>query len=269
MRSILGATLVLTIAASLVACEQPDTVDALDGVDEPTLETRDKPGSGGTNGLPGGLYFDYERDVIDAAKRRLIIPGTTEIVPEIGYNMLQVVDGRRVFEYAVACAVPDGVVVTWKTYSFPGKGHLTTTERWLKEPLDEQGFLDLLACVVAHINPQVGVDILLSGPDVTDDGQNHSLFWVDEARWIARVGEYGIDYIVWPNPLFVPPPCVVSGDPMDALKERVCGKDPGRCALRQGYEADCKLEGGQTWCLGQPAIMTSLQEQDVPTMYCF
>ncbi len=271
MRNLIHEAMALAIAASFFGCAEADTADAFDGQDEPALETRDKPGSGGTNGLYAGIYFDYETLLINAAEKPLVDPGTNQINADIGNHLLQNPDGRHVFQYAAACGVPAEMVVEWQGEQFTGLGHLAFREEWLKRGLRERAIEDLLACVAAHMNKNTGVPILLSGPHVHDDGADHSEFWVDEARWTARLTEDGYaKYFVWPNPLFVPPACVVSGDPMDAIKERFCGQNPDDCQLERGDERECDGTPEEGWyCGGQPAIMTSLRESDVPTMYCF
>src|ERR1700755_2859266 len=83
----------------------PESIED-EALDSPPLQTLDGPdGSHGTNGLPSGI-FQARRDVIAAFMNvPLLVNG--ELNPGFT-NYLLDADNKKVFEYAVQCALPIG-----------------------------------------------------------------------------------------------------------------------------------------------------------------
>lgn len=261
--------LVLAFVPLFAGCVAGEPVEDLD---EPPARPMDKNGSTGTNGLDSPEYFFNELHLVKAAASPLADPGSTEVTAAVQSTLLSTPSGVEVFEYAVRCALPEDVTVTWGDTKMNGLGHLLSTEHWLQSPLSEEATLSLLACMVAHVNPfGQHVPLLLTGPDVSFDGLDHDDFDVDEALWVARRNAAGgIEYVVWPSEV-LQKEC--GPDPMSALMQRVCGQSPGACHILQGDPSDCVVdaESGGYFCLGQPALETTLRSKDLKVLYpgCF
>lgn len=126
----------------------------------------------------------------------------------------------------------------------------------------------------AHLNPTgEEVPIFLSGPNVAIAPANKA-YPVDEALWVVTGTEVGFFYDVWP---IMPFPEMCQANPLDALKERVCGQDAIACDLTPhdnlaGCNPVVPFVEGHYLCNGKPAIKTSLQNAEfLPDMYpkCF
>lgn len=273
MRSLFGAVSVVLLGASLFGCTETDTSDLLDASEAPPLEGQTGPGpsSGGSNGLKYQVVQEWQPYLIKAAFRPLLEAGTNHTaVDSEAFVLAQSDAGRSLFHYAVACGVPAGMVISSNGYDFEGKGHMMLSKKWIDEGLTVPEANELLGCVAAHMNKRKGVPIVLSGPNVIDDGIDHSEFWVEEARWGAKiVSPSHAIFLAWLMPNFQPPACTLYPSPAEALEERFCGTNPQQCDLVVGDPQDCKpaKEGGWT-CEGNPVVETRLTEEDLPEMYC-
>lgn len=255
-----GAT-VMALAACLSGCAGEETFDEMA---EPELSPLHGGSSGGTNGASDLEFSLLASEILDATTGPLVSPGTMDVHPAIVGNLLADPAGARMLDYAVQCALPASDVVNWGPKEFHGKGHLSTTDGWLSGGLNGRATNDLFACMLVHLNPYgIHVDILLTGPDVPDDGMDHSDFKVPEAVWLAEKIGPQMHYTVWPTKPFT---ILCAADPMDALRERVCGQNPGACSLSKGASLaqDCVRDqpSGGYYCNGKPTILTTLKEAD-------
>ncbi len=230
-------------------------------------EQADKFGAGGTNGLDTDLYYAFEDNLVLATYLPLVKSGGMEVNPAVGALLLNDEHGKTVFDYAMKCALPRRAgsnTVIWNGEEHTGGGILNSGAEWLLGPLSDTARHELLACMAAHLNPfEIHVDILLSGPDTDDDGLEHPKFNVDEALWVVRRNVDGtLVYVVWPLESFQK---MCSSDPFVALQRRVCGQDPEGCTLTRGEDEDCVYdsEAEGYYCLGAPALMTTLRESDI------
>ena len=266
MRSFIGAALVLTIATSLCACTEPESTDALDPQDKPDLEFRDHT-SGGSSGLPWPEFRDNRINLVQAAKtQRLLDQGTTNVSAGV-LGWLDTPAGLDVLSYAVACSLPDDMVVHGGGRTFVGRGHMIADAAWANGPLDAAAIRDLMACMVTHVNAVVTtVPIQLNGPDVGSDPVVDPEFTVSEAKWVAIVNADNIPFFyVWPSS-WVSRHCV---DVAGAFKERVCGQSPTSCNLAVGPSGGCveNVAAGGWFCGGLPAIETKLKPAALPILY--
>lgn len=259
------AAAALALLPCLSGCAEMETAD----------ETADVPlvgltggSSGGTNGASDLEFWLLAPQILAATNVPLVSPGTMDVNPAIVAGLLADPAGERMLDYMVQCAVgtrePTNIVYRGLK-EFHGKGHLSTTASWLSGPLSAQGTNDLFACMLIHLNPlDLHVDILLSGLDIVDDGEDHSDFTVPEAVWIARKVGSQMHYTVWPTEPFT---TLCAADPMDALINRVCGHDPEACGVQKGadFAQDCiwQSSSGGYLCNGRRAILTTLKEPDV------
>src|SRR5690242_7307983 len=97
---------VLGFASLLAGCVEGRTTE-----DVGEAEQADKYGSGGTNGLDSYERMDEEPALVEATGYQLVKPGGLTVSPQIQNTLLQTAAGVRVFEYAVACAVPAEMTV--------------------------------------------------------------------------------------------------------------------------------------------------------------
>ncbi len=267
MRSFISAASLSIIAASLVACAEPDTTDVLDAPEEPAFETRNGNGSNGTNRL-SELDFGSEKMFLARAARLhpLLAPGTNHLSTGVQTLLGNSLAAQHVIKYAIECTVPEGTSVNAYGQSIAGLGHLTTGAAWLTGPLPHAAINDLMACMIAHVNAfNVPVPIQLFGANVEDDLVPHSEISVSEARWVAHVNVDDVtSFTVWPS-TYVKRSCE---DTLSALRDRACGQWPAGCNLELGvgsctYNAVTKGYD----CNGAPAIETKLRPEDLPLLY--
>ncbi|MEO5726761.1 MAG: hypothetical protein ABI134_08230, partial [Byssovorax sp.] len=162
---------------------------------------------------------------------------------------------------------PDEENVTPGTY--PGAKLLTTTDGWLTGGLQDAPKQDVLACLLAHLNPTAEVEILLSGESVKDQTDvqfNQGEFSFKEAVWAVTVGSAGTTYNVWP---LTDLERACHGRAAAKLQTRVCGGFAGPCDVnvRSDLGTACTLSAGYYTCLGQHAILTKLRPTDVSTLH--
>lgn len=258
------AAVVCASSPLFVGCVQGGSIEAED-VGQASLA--DKNGSTGLNGLGWTEFKAVEADLILAASGGPVAdPDSMEVTADIEKGLLATPAGETVFHYAVACMVPAGLEVTWGQGTAEGKGHLASGEAWLKGGLGDEEIEDMLACVIAHINPYgLEVPVLFSGSHVQDDKLDHSDFWVDEALWIAQMSGPGrADYIVYPLKAVI---LECGPDPQQALMDRLCGQSPATCSFGVGDLDDCVETAEGFECLGQPALMTTLMTDGFSTMW--
>lgn len=262
-----GVPLIVLVLTAL-GCAEPGEDNRAQG-DEPDLRPAVvKPGAGGTNGLDDVLYHAHLSQVVAAAAGPILQDGQIS-AGLLSTGLLGSTDGITVFGYAVKCALADGQTLTYGTHTFAGAGYLSTTTGWLSAPLSTGARDDLLGCLVAHVNSTTGVPILLSGPSVSDDGDGHDDFDVEEALWLVQQDSSGaIVHHVWPLSDFE---ATCLSNPWDALEQRICGQDPEGCnfVARKDMEAACveDEESNGYICDGLPALKTTLKSADVLTLH--
>jgi hypothetical protein len=180
-------------------------------------------------------------------------------------------EGARVFEYAMQCALPlntyvfrdDGDSDSSNDLHYPGAGLLTTTAGWTTSSLSTGSQQDLLACLLAHLNPYtVPVSILLSGQDVNDDSALEPLqsaFSFDEALWVARFSITSTVPLLSVRSLQdLAPEC--EHKVFTDLQTRVCGEGIEDCgvAIRDDIATACwSPSPGHYTCDGVRAIRAS------------
>lgn len=224
---------------------------------------------GGINGLSSPAYQHFALSLSSATSQPLVTGvGFTITNTLLLQNLLAFPDGHDVFEYAAACGLRAGLSLTDGNSAYVGGGVLSTTQDWYNAPLSVDARHDLLECMAAHVNPTgKHVNILLSGQNVLEDGQNHSQYDVDEAVWLVKDGVSGQpETHVWPLPTFAE---VCKVDPEGALRERVCGKNPVEChlVLRTDPAACTTNSNGYYTCDGHQAIKTTLTTEAFRDLY--
>ncbi len=245
--------------------------DSLSTESEPAVEPQTSGSSSGTNGLLDTDYWPFEGLLNKAASGALVsgASGPTEITNPHVLQMLATQGGRTVFTYAAKCGLRSGVVVTSGGLTYTGGGHLGTTQGWYSAPLAADARHDLLACMVAHVNPlNIHVPIQIEGEAVLEDGTDHSTYKVQEALWVVEESAAaGRIYYAWPLPTFE---ADCTTDPANALTHRVCGQNPAACALvpRKDRSAACKTtSNGGVACDGQRALQTTLTTEGYNALY--
>lgn len=271
MKTVSRSCLVLlgSLLPVLAGCTGPET-DTLSTESEPGVEPQTSGSSSGTNGLLSDYYQAYEALLDKAATQPLVTGanGPDEITNPSVLQMLATAEGNIVFKYAVTCALRSGVPVTSGGLTYTGGGHLITTQGWVNAPLATDARHDLLACMVAHVNPlNIHVPIELSGEAVLEDGTDHSSYKVQEALWVVEeVGSQRV-YNVWPLPTFE---ADCHTDPWSALRHRVCGQNASACSLvpRKDRATACKTtSNGGVSCDGKRALQTTLTTEGYDALY--
>jgi hypothetical protein len=272
MRNFILAAMAAAFGASLFGCAEPTTAGVLDPEDEPTLETRNGGnGSSGTNGLSDISFAAFSSKLATAARLYPLVEPGTDIVSEGVRQTLQLggsLAGQTVFHYAMRCVLPANAEVRAYGVYYQGLGHLPQGEKWAQGPLPKEDIEDLMACMAIHVNPYgLTVPILLVGPDVKDDPLPHPDYNVPEALWMSYVTVDDVpNYVVWP---FEDVQKVCSSNVEAALKNRLCGQQPGECNLKVGRPEDCRLdeEAGGYFCFGKPVIESRLEDSGIPYLY--
>jgi len=106
-------------------------------------------------------------------------------------NLLSTQDGRELFSFVVACALPDDITleatVAGTTFDFFGEIGLVPS--WLFHPLDADGKGWISACLFAHVSAQdISVDISLRGPShALAVGDNEADFTVEEGAFYGNL----------------------------------------------------------------------------------
>lgn len=269
----LGAA-ALAASFCLVGCVDAEPVEELDEVGV-AFSPEGGNSSGGTNGCSSVAFDALQDDLANVTYVSLVKSGTMEVNGTIDSTLLQEADGPSLFSYAVKCGLtrePGQNAVTWYDQgtmkTFEGMGHLSTTAGWLTGGLGDDARGDLFACVIAHLNPYgLEVPIVLSGPNVSDDGLDHSDFDIEEALWLVEIDPTGARvYTAWPTPQFERLCAIDAGD---ALEQRVCGQNPMACNLQIGNSTDCVYDPVTEgyYCKGKPALMTRLKATGMSALH--
>lgn len=232
-----------------------------------------KPGIPDTNGTPKLAWHTWKHAVV-AALRSPLLQGD-QIHPDIlDTKILDAaapggVDGKEVFDHTVRCAAADGTVVHHGEEVYVGRGMVSSASAWTEEGLSDAVIGNVLECVIAYVNDVTdGLSVLLTGTQVTDDGEPHTEYVHREALWCAVPSTaFGAMVFVYATAPFIAQ-CDV--DPESALEQRYCYKE-GACGLNyMGLLADsiddgtCQPVGplghGQFICNEKPCTMTWLKD---------
>lgn len=236
-------------------------------VGDPGLETMEGPGSGDTNGAEKLAWHTWKSAVVLALYSPLLQDGA--IHPSIvATGIFADQAGEEIFDHAFRCAVEDGTVVTYNDRPYEGLGMVTGASVWTAQGLSPSVADNVLECVIAFVNDKTeGVPVQLTGPNVNDDGEDHSDFIHREAVWCAHGATAGaVDVDVYPTRQFA---SECSLDPQAALEQRYCYQ-VGTCGLTYkgfaAFKAECQLVGpsgsGQYECNGKACTMTWLKQGD-------
>lgn len=254
--------MVMGVALLSAACGQAPVAEV--DVGDPGLETMEGPGSGDTNGAEKLAWHTWKHAVLLALYAPLLQNGA--INPSIvASGIFADPDGEEIFDHAFRCAVADGTVVTYNNRPYQGLGMVTGASVWTGQGLSPSVVDNVLECVIAFVNDKTdGVPVLLTGPNVNDDGEDHSEFIHREAVWCAHGATVAVD--VYPTRQFA---AECSIDPKTALEQRYCYQ-VGTCGLNyKGFAqlfAECQLVGpsgsGQYECNGKACTMTWLKQGD-------
>lgn len=259
----------LFLSSFALGCFQPADTDA---PEEPGVTPQEGGNtSGGDNGASDAEFWIAQTGLIAAMGRPLVIPGggwTLNATTDAALQDPNVLP-PKLFRYAVRCGLQSGVIVSdGGTLAFTGDGYLSTTSGWLTGALSDDAADDLLACVVAFLNPSGTVPIALTGPSIAEDGVDQSDYDVEEALWQVELDPTGGRiYTAYPMHTFA---AVCSIDPFEALRKRVCSHDLQQCQLQHGDLNTCHFKEGEGYRCGEndkPAILTLLKSGDVQDMH--
>jgi hypothetical protein len=181
---------------------------------------------------------------------------------------------RNLLSYVVACALPVGsYTINGSTYT--GKGLLNSTPSWLTTALSTQAKYDLVACIMAHVNPyDQQIDMRLTGQAVANvmAATEASAFSTPEALWVVYENAMGaLVREVWPVPATAGA-CAYSSEDVEF---RVCSSlaFQTRCGVTvketSDFSSHCTQSvGTDNWsCDGHQAIKTWLKSEDVVALY--
>lgn len=264
-------TAIVSVAFLAAGCSVESGDDPSLGAPPPAHVLADPNGTVGANGLPPIVYQTNAVTIDGLLKAPLASASSHGITSSTVGTLLQTADGRKLFDDAVSCALPVGDYVAYAvprtstTYTFYGRGMLTTAQAWRSQALDTQARLDVHACIAARLNPsETPVSIWLGGQDVSQNTAPTDYAYT-EALWAASYGGGPQPVIrVWPAPTWILA-CENANESLEtAAKTRVCGTFPGACLLSVGsLAADCTQDVLGRWtCAGQPAIQTRLRAAD-------
>lgn len=239
----------------------------VDGTHSVGIETLNGNTNGGTNGASSVDVADTMEQIwssgdapFDADNEDLIKIQTASV------------GTRNVLSYIIACALPLGSY-TINGITYDGGAILTSTSSWTTSALSTQAKYDLVACVMAHVNPfNQQIDLRFSGDGVADvlPAATVSEFSTPEALWV--VYETAVDGLVrevWPIPATAGQ-CAYSADDVEF---RICGdiESQERCGttVKNDFANHCSqsVVTGNWSCDGHSAIKTWLRTADVDNMY--
>jgi hypothetical protein len=263
-----AGAMVLGLLPLLVGCAQPgsDELDEKLGVALGAWDGNNQT----SNGLPAPDYHAHVAELRRAMDYALM---TDNDLNEklLDSQILATAEGTNVLKYAFQCAAFAGETLPKMTDpDFVGQNILETATEWRAvEGLDPSEQRDVLTCVVAHVNSTSGVQLVLAGPNVHDDGGGpYNNYDVNEAVWQVKVHTAGnIEYHVWN---LIPGTECDQADAWQSLRERICAQQPDKaCGFtrRNDFGGACVPQLNGFVCDGQPAIKTQLRRADLPTLH--
>lgn len=238
------------------------------GVDDPGLEVMtDTPGSTGPNGLENQVWHDYKVQTFLALQRPLLVNGAIDPLTVTGLDLdAPLSPSHELFDHIIGCAVADGAVVYHGTRAYEGQGMVKGASLWTGQALSQSVIHNVLECVIAFVNDKTdNVQVLVSGRNVNDDGEDHSAFIHSEAVWCADAPTPStINVEVYPTASFADG-CGIDAEA--ALRQRYCYQ-PETCGLIYkeilDFSTDCQAwgapENGQYICNGRRCTMTWLAD---------
>jgi hypothetical protein len=284
---ILSAVVAGVVALSMGCSDGGSDMGAL-AIDDP-LYSAMTGGSDGTNGqnhLIPDYFIQNTSALYNATTQSIASYDAAHGIWELTRNthtdaLTSTYEGREVLKYALQCALPAGFdVMYWgqngAAHTVTGQGFLTTTADWKTGALTLSQAEDLMACMVAHMNPYAVVDINLSGETINNDpNADTSGFTFEEALWVVDIGfpAAGVraDTRVWPLRGFLD-----CGESVDKIETRVCGTHAGTPAcgvdVRFNLAGECSEEDGRYKCLDASgnyvaAIRTRLKADQASIIY--
>ncbi|WP_437947628.1 hypothetical protein WME98_43945 [Sorangium sp. So ce296] len=289
MRSVGALGMAMGVGLFTAACgEAPQIEGEIAG---PGLEaTWDKPGTQDPNGTPKSAWHAWKGPLVDALLRPLF-PGYDPLDPEskpelnpeiLAMGFLDDPGGQEVFDHAFRCAVEGGFSITHGDHEYKGRGVVAGASSWAQGALPMNVITNVLECVIAFVNDKTdGVSVLLTGPLVNDDPEEHHGFIYGEAVWCANVvpvtssstGAVTVTYDVGVDVYVTEAFARGCGlDPAAALAQRYC-YEQGSCGLDykgflKDYPTECVVDGdpkyGRYTCNGKPCTMTWLTDPKPP-----
>ena len=267
--------MVLGLGLLMAACAPASESDSASEIDVdlagPGLEaTVMKPGTQDPNGTPKHAWHAWKERLLGALKRPLLQSDRTFNQEIVDMGILDDPEGEEVFDHAFRCAVAKDTSVFYGDREYRGRGAVIGASSWVNGGLDIDVIHNVLECVIAFVNDKTdGVEVLLTGANVNDDGGDHTGFIYSEAIWCANITP--------PSP---PLPSLVGVevyatesfekecgyDIEDALEQRYC-YEKGACVLvYKGLvtmNSVCApigpAEDGLYRCKGKPCTMTWLK----------
>jgi hypothetical protein len=254
----------LGLLAAGCAAESSDapSPDSPDSPEAPALRPLDGPsGTRTPNGLMP-LEYQWRRSQLDALLQMPLTVGG-QMNPDQAFTaFLDNEAGAEVFEYAIQCALPAGMIYG----KFVGAGLMATTDSWVKFPLDPQQRRDVHTCISTRLNPLVEhVNIWIGGPDTTKDTGSDDFIY-SEALWSVEIDDRSgaFHFSVWPLETFTNLTVCgnsVSGQLAD-VSSRLCDDNAALCDIDLRYDKATVCKGtpgmGDWVCNGMPAIETRL-----------
>lgn len=226
----------------------------------PPLSPLDGPdGSHGTNGLNPRIYHQRWSE-LDALLQEPLTSGDTLSRDPRFTSFLATDDGRKLFGYAVGCALG----ADQNVQAFRGAGLIGTAESWTGAALDQQQRDDVHTCILTRLNPSgEHVPFWVGGPDTGKDTSARDYGYA-EAVWSVRTTPSGPVFNVWPSTTF--DASTECGSDREAIAEdfntQLCQNDPSLCTITPRYDLAAACEGqpgaGNWICDGAPAIETRL-----------
>lgn len=231
----------------------------------------DENGTGGTNGLEPELAMPNMLTLWNATSMGVNDVNNTAIT-----QLVSTTAGDKTLEYAIRSALPTGGA-TFGPNQDLGGGILSTTTGWASGGLSNGAKLDLMAAMLAHLNPYgAEVPIRLMGQSVNstlgDDAAG--TYNLSEALWVVTRNRDGsLNYHAWPFEVVLS----FCDSPSTAVNSRACGRmtENGivntECSLNvhDNMQADCTQDPtSKNWtCLGRPAIKTRIRQIDFLVLY--
>jgi hypothetical protein len=263
-----AGAMVLGLLPLLVGCAEPGSgeLDEKLGVAVGAWDGNNQ----NSNGLPAPDYHAHVAGLQLAMDHALV--ASSDLSEELlATHILDTEKGTNVLKYAFQCAAFAGETLPRMTDpDFIGQNILETATEWRSVGgLGQLAKMDVLTCMIAHMNSTSGVPLLLSGPNVHDDGGGaYNNYDVKEAVWLVKPSSLtGLEYHVWN---LIPATDCNQADAWLSLQERICSQQPGKaCGFirRNDLGAACVPQPNGFVCDGLPAIKTQLQRADLHTLH--